>query len=88
MPHDATWRRGWPLANDAPKTLEGHNFQTRLGFGQGFSRWKALGEHTTMVSSFEDSGSCRKAKKLYPHPLKGYLGGRVCNIHPWSSCYA
>jgi hypothetical protein len=29
IPHG---RRGWPLANDAPKTSEGHNFRTRTQF--------------------------------------------------------
>jgi hypothetical protein len=42
----------WPMI---PRKLqEAINFEPELSFGQGYSRWKALGEQKEMVSSFEE----------------------------------
>jgi hypothetical protein len=75
-PHvDATWRRGWPLANDALKTLEGHNFQTRTQFGQVYSHWKSLGEKKEMVPLFEELREVVGRRKIYTPSLKRVLKG-------------
>jgi len=52
--------------------------EPKLGFGQGHSRFKDIGEHKVMVSSSEEFMELYERRNIIPHPLKGYLGGWVC----------
>jgi hypothetical protein len=57
----------WPLTNDARRTSEGHNFQSRAGFEHG-GGWKTLDEQKVMEISRRGSEMMEESEILMPHP--------------------
>jgi hypothetical protein len=68
----------WPMMPQ--KIWEVINFKLGLGFGQVYSRWKALEEHKVMMPLFKELREVVRRQKNYNPSLKGYVRDRVCDI--------